>query len=566
MPRPEDIQSVRSHPHAAAWFAERGISLDVVERNGVGVVRSYNPASRTVVEAIMFPYRVNGVTVNAKFRQLGDKKAFWQSKGGDKILYGLDDMDDCDAVVIVEGEMDKLAMEQAGFRNCISVPDGAPAKVKDGPVPAPEEDRKFSFLWTCRSHLDRMKHFIIATDADEPGQALAEELARRLGREKCFRVNWPGSTFAQQRLKDSNSGEALPPPDPAAARKDANEVLMKDGAPALVQLVNSAEPIPIRGLFRFSDFEEELDRYFGLESLSSQDVAIELAGVSTGWANLDELYKVVPGELTIVTGVPNSGKSEWVDALMCNLAARHGWNFALCSMENKVTDHARKLIEKYVGKPFFSKQGYAQGNIRMSTDEYARGKAWLDQHFALIRHEDDEVPSIDWIIGLARSAVLRYGIKGLLIDPYNELDHRRPSSVSETEYVSQMLTRVKRFAAHHDVHVWFVAHPRQMHQWRGGAPGLYDISGSAHFVNKCDNGIVVHRIRDDPDRLAEVKIILAKVRNKVSGKIGEAVLKYDRTSGRYVDIGLLNKETVTMGDENPPSVMRQVYKPRGDRR
>lgn len=45
---------------------------------------------------------------------------------------------------------------------------------------------------------------------------------------------------------------------------------------------------------------------------------------------------MVPGELSIVTGVPNSGKSEWIDALLCNLAEQCGWSFALCSMEKKV--------------------------------------------------------------------------------------------------------------------------------------------------------------------------------------------------------------------------------------
>jgi len=90
-----------------------------------------------------------------------------------------------------------------------------------------------------------------------------------------------------------------------------------------------------------------------------------------------------------------------------------------------------------------------------------------------------------------------YGIRGLVIDPYNELDHQRPSNVSETEYVSQMLTKIKRFAQHYDVATWFVCHPKQMQNWTGGAPNLYDISGSAHFVNKADVGLVVHRVRDE---------------------------------------------------------------------
>ena len=68
--------------------------------------------------------------------------------------------------------------------------------------------------------------------------------------------------------------------------------------------------------------------------------------------------------------------------------------------------------------------------------------------------------------------------------------------MTETEYVSQMLTKIKRFAQHYDVHVWFVAHPRQLRDWKGEPPNLYDISGSAHFINKADNGIVIHRNRD----------------------------------------------------------------------
>ena len=111
--------------------------------------------------------------------------------------------------------------------------------------------------------------------------------------------------------------------------------------------------------------------------------------------------------------------------------------------------------------------------------------------------------------------VCRYGIRGLLVDPYNELDHQRPSHMSETEYVSQMLTKVKRFAQHHDVHVWFVAHPRQLRDWKGQPPTMYDISGSAHFINKADNGLVIHRNRDpEAGPMNEVRGFPAKQHQK----------------------------------------------------
>jgi len=156
--------------------------------------------------------------------------------------------------------------------------------------------------------------------------------------------------------------------------------------------------------------------------------------------------------------------------------------------------------------------------------------------FFLIRCENEELPSIKWVLDLAKAAVFRHGVRGLVIDPYNELDHQRPSNQTETEYVSQMLTKVKRFAQHHDCHVWFVAHPRQLQNWSGGAPSLYDISGSAHFINKCDNGIVVHRNRDpSAGPLDEVQILVRKVRNKIAGNIGDAYLSYNRATGEYAD-------------------------------
>lgn len=267
-------------------------------------------------------------------------------------------------------------------------------------------------------------------------------------------------------------------------------------------------------------------------------------GLSCGWKALDTLYRVVPGELTVVTGVPNSGKSEWVDAVMMNLSNSHGWRWAICSMENKVREHARKLLEKKVGKPFFpgsvgsvyAIDRFGRELPRMSSDELEMGRRFLDEHFHLIRYEDDELPSADWVLNLAKAAVLRYGIRGLVIDPYNELDHQRPKNETETEYVSRMLTRVKRFAQLHDVHVFFVAHPRQLMQWKGEPPGLYDISGSAHFMNKCDNGIVVHRNRDiERGPLDQVTVYVRKVRNKAAGTIGDASLRYDRSTGRYED-------------------------------
>lgn len=486
------------------YFASRQISRKTLQRNGVMQTRRNN---QTI---IVFTYRRNDNIVNCKYRDV--QKRFWQEKHGEKIPYGLDDIKEAREIIIVEGEIDKLSMEEVGYRNCISVPDGAPSKVSTKELPPVEQDKKYEYLWNSKEYFEQATRIILATDGDKPGQALAEELARRLGRERCWRVTWPTRSETENQLC-----------------KDANEVLMRLGQEALKKVIEGAELYPIQGLFRFSRFFAEIDAYY------NRQLGTEL-GVSTGWVGLDELYRVVPGELTLVTGVPNSGKSEWIDALLCNLSHGEGWSFVLCSMENKVQEHARKLLEKHIRKPFFDAK-YGDSMPRMSADELEQGKQWLQKSFFLIRCENEELPSIDWVLTLAKAAVFRHGVRGLVIDPYNELDHRRPANQLETEYVSQMLTKVKRFAQHHDCHVWFVAHPRQLQCWNGGAPNLYDISGSAHFINKCDNGIVVHRNRDpEAGLLDEVQILVRKVRNKMAGNIGDAYLSYSRVTGEYADL------------------------------
>jgi twinkle protein len=174
--------------------------------------------------------------VNIKFRALAEK-AFARVKGAEKILYGLDDIVDGKRAVIVEGELDKLALEEAGIRDVVSVPDGAPARVKPGEPDT--DDAKYSYIAACAEYLDRLDRVILAVDDDGPGLTLAEELARRLGKERCWRVRWPGS------------GDA--------PCKDANDVLLTLGIDALRPVHRGRRAIPDRrtaqrsGIYRRDD-------------------------------------------------------------------------------------------------------------------------------------------------------------------------------------------------------------------------------------------------------------------------------------------------------------------------
>ncbi|GMH31042.1 hypothetical protein Nepgr_032885 [Nepenthes gracilis] len=198
-----------------AYFAERMISRECLQRNFVMQLSGDK-------NVIAFTYRQNGVLVGCKYRCINKK--FWQEKGTEKTLYGLDDIKGASEIIIVEGEIDKLSMEEAGFCNCVSVPGGAPRKVSAKELPPWEKDIAYQYIWNCKEYLDKASRIILATDGDAPGQALAEELARRLGKERCWRVCWPHGEYS-------------------SCFKDANEVLMNLGADALRKTVQQAQLI-----------------------------------------------------------------------------------------------------------------------------------------------------------------------------------------------------------------------------------------------------------------------------------------------------------------------------------
>jgi twinkle protein len=464
------------------WFSKRGISAEVLKRNRISSGETYFPQVEEERNCIMFPYYRGTEVVNVKYRTRD--KLFRMAAGAERILYGVNDINP-EILVWVEGEIDKLSVEMTGILSCVSVPDGAPAP------DSKSYSNKFDFLNDAA--LAAVKLHVIAVDSDAPGVRLQDELVRRLGRHKCQVVVWPDDC------------------------KDANDVLLKHGADVLIGCIENARWLPVEGTYRIEDFQAAMRERFMYGAPK---------GTSTGWSSMDPFYNVMVGEWTLVTGIPGSGKSEWLDALTVNLAKNHGWTFGIFSPENQPLEyHADKLIEKYTGKPV------AEGATeRMTVNEHEEAMQWVNAHYTFIL---PELPTVDSLLETAQQLVLSHGIRGLVMDPWNEIDHSRAAAISETEHISQCLSKIRQFARNNGIHVWVVAHPRIMRKEDGKypVPTPYDVAGSAHWRNKADNCITVHW--DQVKGGDTVQIHIQKVRKKQNGRIGMVELRYNKVVGQY---------------------------------
>jgi len=457
---------------AVKWFTGRMISQSTLIKMKVYTTNEFMPQFNKIMHVICFPFFVGEKCLNIKFR--GAQKSFKLVSGAELVWYNFNALKNFKEIIICEGEIDALTWIENGFENVISVPNGASGKLE--------------FLDNSIDLFEDIEKFYLSTDNDTAGIKLRDELIRRLGAEKCHLLN-----FKQY--------------------KDANDYFVGYGGIELKNLIKEAIPVPIKGIINIDSLYSEI---FDLYENGIKN------GLEINNPEIDKYMTIELGRLMIVGGIPGSGKSEFIDYLVSRLNLIYGWKSAFFTPENyPLKYHYRKIHEKFSGRSFDKKT---------DTTDFLSIFEYIKDNYFYILDEDDM--TVETIMKSAKMLVKQKGIKILVLDPYNKLEHQYKSNVSETQYISKFLDTLSNFAKFNNVLVILVAHPRKMQI--GAVPTLYDISGSANFYNKADYGITIHRDKNDNGSMSNaVDLHVQKIKFKHLGVQGVAELNYNYNNGRF---------------------------------
>ena len=417
--------------------------------------------------------------------------------------------------ISVSGNCDALASYEAGFGNdyeAVANDDGEVVEHELGrwavlsvPNGASKGSQRMEYLDNCSDWLTEFDEFIIAVDNDEAGKSLQDELVRRLGAEKCRIVEYPTEVV----------------PSLQRSCKDMNEVLIHFGKEQVIQTILNAKLIPVDGIYYLDDvFPQMIDRF-------RKGVML---GETTRFGEFDKYFRWKKGDINVIIGYANAGKTTFWLQMMLTKSIFDGWKWAIFSPENyPANDFYDDLVEMYVGKWIPD----------MTEDEYIDACLFLDLHFFYVYPEWEH--DLESIHEKFRYLILKKGVDGVLIDPFNQLDKTQKAYERDDQYISNTLKDVKRFALLNAVSYNIIMHPKSptYNQDKSLPPAdMYDIAGGAMTGNKSDQIISYYRPNFHIDKNdANVDIILQKVKRKrTGGSLGTFSIRLNWKTKRYEDI------------------------------
>lgn len=435
----------RVPPQVAEWLtATRKISPATIEAFKLAFAKG----------ALMFPYLRDGELVAAKYRRVPSKE-FFVDADCEPCLFGWQAFADARSCVLVEGEMDALALREYGVQ-ALSVPFGGGKAGKQAPWIDAEFDRLALF---DTIHL--------ALDNDAEGQSATHEIVARLGRERCRVVTFP--------------------------HKDANECLVQGvSRETILQCIANARTLDPEQLRSASDYGDSLEREFAV-------AAEPELGIRLPWPKVEDKLVLREGELSIWAGFNGHGKSEMIGNVTIG-ALRDGWTACVASMEFKPVKWLKRLVRQATGQACPS-TAYVR-----HVSQWFRDKLWV--------FDATGTAKANTILEVFKYAARRYGVKLFVIDNLAKCGFGEDDYNGQKQFVDQLTDFAKEF----DCHVALVCHMRKTDAEEKPG-GKMDIKGTGGITDMADTVMSVWRNKpkekavregsDDPEVLRKPDAILA---------------------------------------------------------
>ncbi|MGA7327061.1 MAG: toprim domain-containing protein, partial [Rhodomicrobium sp.] len=348
--------------------------------------------------------------------------------------------------IIVEGEYDGLACIQAGFRDVVSVPNGAPAGENE------EGKARYAYLYRdgkLLPELDKFDSFILAVDGDEKGRFLRDALAVRLGEHRCLWIDWPPGI------------------------KDANDMLREKGASALAEYLSNPRRMWVDEVATLDDIpdpEKETSFHIGFPELQ-QHLRFPRKAFITG------------------LGPYESGKSTFFRQLIWNMSMNHGWRSAITCFEESAKWRTVNALRKIaMGK-----------SVHLAGDhELDAATDWIRRNVVFIQKQKRTLMTAKRLLDRIEYAVKVFGLNMVIIDPFNEIDHVYGRDISKTDYIANFIMEFKDLADSYGIVLICCVHPpaEAMRRQSARKTKLYtlaDAADSSHFANKSDIGLCFWR-------------------------------------------------------------------------
>lgn len=463
------------------YLRQMQIPLEVAVAARIGVANRFvttkedekQGAKGMLRTCIAYRNYIDGYLVNIKYRCVDAKKVpvtlFGENryyiqfeKGFDQLSaftpcapYGIDELNPAhgrhyDTLYICEGEKDCLTLRALGFTPVVSVASGA------------HTDLAKSFE-AFADWIKPLRRVIVVGDQDEKGRQLSHKLVDFFDAQEVLVAQW----------------------DQRQLGKDISDVNRMMGEEVARSIVDKAKPCQREDVCEYTaaaDIELITDEALGL---GDNGYDLHLGPIMNEHFRLSDM-----GGLIIVSGVPGSGKSDWIDYFAVTQMAYHGDHVCYCSFE--VPDkhrHLRKLTQTWIG---------ATPTTTLTREQLRPYIHTVTDHVTHLNLRHSK-PTYQRVLHKAEGVLARHpNLRFLIIDPYLYLSMPMGHNITETEAIKQMLTAVQDWAHLHHVWVIIVAHPRKMSTREGTDEfeeiNFYTLSGSANWANIADFLMTIKRV------------------------------------------------------------------------